>query len=239
MSDNQPVLVFTQSNVKAGMAASYAEYLKGTFLLMAEVGAEVVAVGGGLAHERATHHYKNNAVLKFPSREAMEQMFADPRYAALKPLYDASLADLHVSYVLPRQPVVNPEAVARKAFEAFTHGLTQGQWQGFFDMLTDDFTFWFPKGKFKGEHHGKAKAVEFFTFVSQVVTDLKIHFERMAGNGNIFFFEFQDEGQLRGQPYQNRIVISMEVRGDKLCGYREYFGWEGKKCQVSSFARVR
>jgi hypothetical protein len=30
------------------------------------------------------------------------------------------------------------------------------------------------------------------------------------------------------EPYANRIAVSFDVRGNKICGYREYFGSDGK-----------
>lgn len=58
----------------------------------------------------------------------------------------------------------NPEntlKIAQQAFEKFTHALATGEWQGFLDMLTEDFNFWFPVGKFHGLNEGKERAKEF------------------------------------------------------------------------------
>jgi len=41
-------------------------------------------------------------------------------------------------------------------------------------------------------------------------------------------FEFRDEGVMRGQPYKNRVAVAFDVRDDKICAYREYFGSDGK-----------
>jgi hypothetical protein len=40
--------------------------------------------------------------------------------------------------------------------------------------------------------------------------------------------EFRDEGLMWGNPYKNRVVVSFDVRGGKICGYREYLGSDGK-----------
>jgi ketosteroid isomerase-like protein len=123
-----------------------------------------------------------------------------------------------------------PKVVADKAFDGLTQGLATGRWDAFFAMLTDDFTFWFPTGKYLGQHQGKAQAEEFFKYVSTAfpqglrVTEVL----RRSGGGTTFVYEFRDEGQLRGEPYKNRVAISLDVCGDKICGYREYFGSDGK-----------
>ena len=72
--------------------------------------------------------------------------------------------------------------------------------------------------------------MEFFNYVSQAFPQ-GIEIEevlRETGSGRTFVFEFRDKGSLRGEPYKNRVAISLDVCGDKICGYREYFGSDGK-----------
>jgi ketosteroid isomerase-like protein len=64
------------------------------------------------------------------------------------------------------QNAENTLNIAHQAFEQFTQGLATGEWQGFLDMLAEDFTFWFPMGKFQGLNQGKERAKEFFQYVS-------------------------------------------------------------------------
>lgn len=52
--------------------------------------------------------------------------------------------------------------------------------------------------------------------------------DRVTSNETTVVFEFRDEGLLFGEPYKNRIAVSFDVRGDKICAYREYFGSDGK-----------
>lgn len=45
-------------------------------------------------------------------------------------------------------------------------------------------------------------------------------------------FEFKDEGTMvlpgaLPRPYKNRVAIAVDFRGDRVCGYREYFGSDG------------
>jgi ketosteroid isomerase-like protein len=123
----------------------------------------------------------------------------------------------------------NTLAVARQAFAHFEHGLATGEWQAFFDMLTDDFSFWFPLGQFKGLNVGKARAIEFFNYVSEVYsTGLTLTLDRVTSNETTVVFEFRDEGLMWGKPYKNRVALSLDVRDDKICGYREYLGSDGQ-----------
>ncbi|GET36762.1 hypothetical protein FJSC11DRAFT_1411 [Microseira wollei NIES-4236] len=120
-------------------------------------------------------------------------------------------------------------AVAQQAFEYFTHGLATGEWDSFLDMLTDDFTFWFPVGSFHGLNQGKERARAFFEYVSEVFGGITItSIERVTSSDTTVVFEFRDEGKMRGEPYKNRIAVSFDIRGDKICGYREYLGSDGK-----------
>jgi ketosteroid isomerase-like protein len=120
--------------------------------------------------------------------------------------------------------------IAQQAFEHFKHGLALGEWQGFLDMLTEDFTFWFPIGKFHGWNQGKESAKEFFQYVSAAFNQgIKLtSLDRITSNQTTVVFEFRDEALLLGQPYKNRVAVFFDVRGDKICAYREYFGSDGK-----------
>ncbi|HYW20744.1 MAG TPA: nuclear transport factor 2 family protein [Nodularia sp. (in: cyanobacteria)] len=120
--------------------------------------------------------------------------------------------------------------IAQQAFGHFTHGLATGNWEAFLDMLTEDFTFWFPMGKFHGLHEGKDSAREFFEYVSESFNSgLQLtSLGRVTSNDTTVVFEFRDEGLLLNQPYKNRVAVSFDVRGDQISSYREYFGSDGK-----------
>lgn len=112
---------------------------------------------------------------------------------------------------------------AKAAFGKFSEGLATGNWQAFLECLTDDFTFWFPVGQFQGENVGQEKAAAFFRFVSQAFAEgLRVKLERITSHDNTVVFEFWSEGRLRGIPYRNQVAVSFDVRGDKICAYREY-----------------
>lgn len=123
----------------------------------------------------------------------------------------------------------NTLEVADRAFEYFTHGLATGEWNSFIDILTEDFTFWFPVGPYHGLNVGKERAIAFFQYVSQAFSKgLSLTLDRVTSNETTVVFEFRDEGLMWEKPYKNRVAVSFDVRGDKICGYREYFGSDGK-----------
>jgi ketosteroid isomerase-like protein len=124
----------------------------------------------------------------------------------------------------------NTIKVAHQAFENLQHGLATGEWTPMLDLLTEDFTFWFPVGPFHGLNVGKERAKAFFEYVSEVFaqTIRLTSLERVTSNETTVVFEFRDEGMMWKEPYKNRIAVSFDVRGDKICGYREYFGSDGK-----------
>ena len=124
----------------------------------------------------------------------------------------------------------NTLKVARQAFENLQLGLGSGEWNPLLDLLTEDVTFWFPVGSYHGLNVGKDRAKAFFEYVSETF-DRSIRLtslDSITSNKTTVVFEFRDEGMMRGEPYKNRIAVSFDVRGDKICGYREYFGSDGK-----------
>jgi uncharacterized protein (DUF1330 family)/ketosteroid isomerase-like protein len=218
------VVLITQSNIKEGQEAVYQAYIQQTIPLLAKYGGKVAFVGAGIP--QGTHHYVNNAVLTFPSHEAMQQFLSDPAYVELSVLQKAAVDDLHTAYFMTRRRIPEPEQVAQQAFDHFRHGLATGEWKPFLDMLTDDFVFRFPIGEWKGVHSGKDQAAQFFAYVRRAYPDglfiTQVH--SVGISAQTVLFEFEDEGMLRGSPYQGRVIVAFEVRDDKICGYREYFG---------------
>jgi len=118
------------------------------------------------------------------------------------------------------------ERIARQGFEHFRQGLATGEWDAFLAMLSDDFTFRFPVGDWRGVHTGKDKAREFFQYVRKVYPDgLTVTNVQSVGiSEHTVLFEFQDEGMLRGEPYNGHVVIAFDSDGEKITHYREYFG---------------
>lgn len=122
-------------------------------------------------------------------------------------------------------PTPDPLETAHQAFQQFSQGLATGDWDGFLAMLSDDFWFWFPVGPFQGRNVGKARAAEFFRYVSQLFeAGLSLTVERMTASDTTVVFEARSQGQIAGQPYQNQVAISFDVRQGQICAYREYLG---------------
>lgn len=115
--------------------------------------------------------------------------------------------------------------VAQAAFEEFSQGLSSGNWDAFLERLSEDFAFWFPAGPFKGNNVGKARAQAFFDSASKVFPEgLSLRVERVMNDGDTVIFEVRSQGLMLGHPYENQAAISFDIRGEKVCGYREYLG---------------
>lgn len=114
---------------------------------------------------------------------------------------------------------------AQLAFQQFSQGLAIGEWEPFLEMLSDDFTFWFPAGPYQGLNVGKARAAEFFQAASKVFeAGLKITLERVTSNQSTVVFEIRSEGKMLGHPYRNQAAVSFDIREHQVCCYREYLG---------------
>lgn len=115
--------------------------------------------------------------------------------------------------------------IAKDAFQDFSRGLASGDWSPFLDRLSEDFTFWFPAGPFKGLNTGKEKAREFFSSVSQVFPGgLTLTVQQIVSSATTVIFEVRSQGSMLGHPYQNLTAISFDIRDGKICAYREYLG---------------
>lgn len=121
--------------------------------------------------------------------------------------------------------MTTPIATARRAWEALAKGHKSGDFSMFLEMLTDDYTFYMPVGEFRGRNVGRECAAELYKQISAAKPELTFAEPlRICIGGNTVVFEFEDAGNLAGAPYRNRIAASFDVRGEQVCGYREYFG---------------
>lgn len=117
---------------------------------------------------------------------------------------------------------------AKRAFSRFREGLASGRWDPFTQMLTEDVEVCFPLGEFAGRNRGRDRAKAFFAHVANTFPQgLTVELERICQGGQTVMFELRDRGELRGAPYENRVVIAFDVRGDRIASYREYFGTDG------------
>jgi hypothetical protein len=114
-------------------------------------------------------------------------------------------------------------AIANLAFEAWKMGLATGNWERFLNLLTEDFTFSFPVGKYQGIHQGKESAKEFFEYVSKIYSEgLKVDLKRTLQSDQTVIFEIESFGKMLGQAYHNQASVFFEVRDKKISHYREY-----------------
>lgn len=113
--------------------------------------------------------------------------------------------------------------IAQAAFQDFQQGLATRDWLPFLEWLSEDFTFWFPAGPFKGFNQGKDRAKEFFTAVSTVFPEgLALTVQQITSNETTVVFEVRSQGLMLGHPYENQAAIAFDIQGDKVCSYREY-----------------
>ena len=96
MSQN-PLWLVIQGQIASGEHSTYEEYLEGTRPLLEDYDVEVIAVGSGVAEEFTSDKWGNNAILRFPDRDAAVSFFADSRYQALKPLREKAYENLRLS----------------------------------------------------------------------------------------------------------------------------------------------
>ncbi len=53
---------------------------------------------------------------------------------------------------------------------------------------------------------------------------LSLTVDRVMSQENTVLLEVRSQGLRLGRPYENQAAISFDIRGEKVCGYREYLG---------------
>ncbi len=92
-------------------------------------------------------------------------------------------------------------------------------------MLTDDYVFYMPLGEFRGRNIGRDRAAQCYAAIAQAKPRLVfLEPSLILTHNNTVVLEWEDEGTLMDMPYRNRVVGIFEVRGEQICGYREYLG---------------
>lgn len=114
---------------------------------------------------------------------------------------------------------------AQCAFQDYATGLATGDWQPFLERLSEDFTFWFPAGPFKGNNVGKERIAAFFASIPKIFPGgLTLTVQQVTSNATTVVFEVQSEGTMGSEPYQNQAAIAFDIRDNQICSYREYLG---------------
>ena len=166
---------------------------------------------------------------------AVDALARQPRFAADADAYWRALArnEYHVyavAAVIPAPAGVPADAhalrIARRAFDAFRRGHATADWSAFLALLTDDVVVWLPGGPFGGRNDGRARAEAFVRSLSADPGTAMTFGDpyRTTTDGSTVSFELEDAGRLGGQPVRNRIVMSFDVRGDRVAALREYVG---------------
>jgi hypothetical protein len=119
-------------------------------------------------------------------------------------------------------------AIAQQAFEAFEQGWATGNFQPFLNSLTDEFIFWYPYGEYRGKFSGyEGKAMIVAKCRGHSESGDRLIFSKphhITSSSTTVMFEFECEGVLGGEPYEGRLAIALDVSGNKISGFREYFG---------------
>lgn len=131
-------------------------------------------------------------------------------------------------------------AVARRAFAAYKQSIETGQAQPFLDLLTDDVTFTIGSpGQWQGVRKGKARFAEVIRWRRDVlqlrgrvvmgVVDASANLanprtELVTTNATTASFQFRVQGTARDQIYDEPLAIFFDVQGDRISGFREYYG---------------
>lgn len=115
--------------------------------------------------------------------------------------------------------------VANRAFGFLKKGFSDGDFEPYFAMLSEDYTFCLPLEPARGEHRGVEKAREYYRMSKDTGSWLNLHDPfSVTGNDKTVIFEFEVNGVIEGKDFRNRIAIALDVRGDKISGFREYLG---------------
>ena len=126
---------------------------------------------------------------------------------------------------------VHAKAVAGKAILALQHGLATGELQPFYDLLDESISFFFPNMSEYRYLKGKPPVQAFFDRVHTGYNRGLFFVEilRVSANDNTVVTEARVEAQKKDDSwYRNRVAISLDVCGEKICAYREYFGSDAK-----------
>lgn len=116
-------------------------------------------------------------------------------------------------------------ATALRAWHGLAEGHRNGNFQAYLDLLTEDYVFSMPLGEFRGRNVGRDRAARCYEAIMQAKPRLTfLEPSLIAVHNSTAVIEWEDEGTLMNMPYRNRIVGVFEVRGEQICGYREYFG---------------
>lgn len=118
--------------------------------------------------------------------------------------------------------------VANAAMDRFDRGWQTGNWQPFLAMLTDDCSFWFPEDPARGRYDsasGRQALAEWTAFHAAAGNRVAGRRRRATVAGDRVFYEYDSVGASPGTAaYRNWELIVVEVRGDRISAFHEYWG---------------
>jgi ketosteroid isomerase-like protein len=118
--------------------------------------------------------------------------------------------------------------LAQDAFFAFCQGWMTGDFQPFLAMLADKLDFSYPYGKHRGRFTGQdGKAQITAKCHDHTAAGDYLNFQpphHITSSETTVMFEFECAGVIDGEAYHGRIAIALDVSGDRVSGFREYFG---------------
>ncbi len=138
------------------------------------------------------------------------------------------LTILSISVKAQPKTSLQMQVTAKKIFNAWQKG-EAGNGYGDFKLYMDEGTF----KKFSHPLVGNHREKEAFNQLQSLIKEREakpnqLQFKNVITYSfqNNFCFQFDSEGKVSGGfPYKGFNIIQLEIKGDKLVGFREYFGF--------------
>lgn len=116
--------------------------------------------------------------------------------------------------------------IAAEALRAFADGYATGDWRSFLDLVTADVHFCLPVPPFE---HGGVGRTALATFLRSMTDGgrarllIESPMRTTAAHGTVVF-ECRETGHIDGAAIENRLALSFDIVGDRVCALREYLG---------------
>ena len=117
--------------------------------------------------------------------------------------------------------------ILENAYKEFLNGWATGDWQSFFNLLSDDLIFQYPAGVYKGRHlvpEGKPKMIAWAHSHSEAGDRIQITPTLKVFQNDWGVFCATSIGKYNGEPYDGNEAYFLRVQGNQIIEYREYIG---------------
>lgn len=112
-------------------------------------------------------------------------------------------------------------------YDRFCRGFTNGEWDPFFELVSDEVDFYWPTnpgaGRFNGAD-GRAAMEERFRRFGGALRMTDINVIARSEIGDTVIYEDESSGDMAGTPYHARHCIFFTLQDGRVVGYREYTG---------------